>query len=194
MQHKENMMSTNYFQQKNVNPIFNSFEKPIKELLELQVRTAQDYSYMTPVELLSVRKPEEIIEKNMTMFINNSHKTLDYIHNMFNIMEKHWLNTAQHITINTKNTLTDAMDITKRSARSVDTHLKDNTKQAKASIRKSVEKSGVKEATKKTTKVTKKETSGMAKKPDSVSTSKTSDKGKQKSSSQEHIKPAVIKV
>jgi len=80
----------------------NSIERPIHELMDLNVKTIQSFTYMTPVEILSVRKPEEILEKNMDILVDNGHKALDYMESMFNIMEKHWLTLSNSVAQNSK--------------------------------------------------------------------------------------------
>lgn len=87
MQHKEIVVLHNYFQTKNINPFSDTLEKPVKELMDLNMRTLQNFSYMTPTELLKMRRPEEMME----VFIENSHTAMSYMQHMFDIMEKHLL-------------------------------------------------------------------------------------------------------
>lgn len=151
MQHKEIVMSHNYFQQRDLNPLMNSLERPVKELMELNVKTLQSFSYLTPVELLKVRKPEEVMEKNIEVLIGNSHKALDYMQNMFDIMEKHWLGISDSVIKNTKEMVsqgqkntqavaTKAKTAVKRAASTTSSLLKEkskkNVKQAQSSARK----------------------------------------------------------
>lgn len=91
MQHKEIAMLHNYFQQKNLNPLADSFEKPVIELMELNMKTLQNFSYLMPNEILNIRRPEEAMEKNLELFIENSQTALTYMQDMFDIMEKHML-------------------------------------------------------------------------------------------------------
>lgn len=83
-------MFQQFFQQQ-TNRLSDSFEKPVKELMDLNAKTLQSLAYMTPKELLTMRKPEDIMERNMQMMIANGQIALAYVHNMFGIMEKHWL-------------------------------------------------------------------------------------------------------
>ena len=101
MQHKENAV-LQYFQQKNNSPFSNSLETPVKELMDLNMRALQSFSYLNPTELLSMRRPEEMVEKNLEVLIENSHTALAYMQNMFNIMEKHWLNNFETSLKSTK--------------------------------------------------------------------------------------------
>ena len=84
-----------YFQQKNDSLFSNSLETPVKELMDLNIRALQSFSYLNPTELLTMRRPEEMVEKNLEVLIENSHTALAYMQNMFNIMEKHWLNNLE---------------------------------------------------------------------------------------------------
>lgn len=114
VQQKENAMIKNqYFQAKDLNPLMGSLEKPFKELMELNVKTLQGMSYLTPMELMKVKKPEEILEKNVDVIIENGHKTLDYMQNMFSLLEKNWLQLSDSIGKNTK----EMMDKTEHIAR-----------------------------------------------------------------------------
>lgn len=161
-------MQNQHFQNKNLNPLLNSLEKPVKELMELNVKMFQGLSYLTPAELLKAKKPEEIMEKNVEIFILNSHKLLDYSHDMFGIMEKHWLNMSSSINQNTKEmmnqgqkvareNMTDALETGKRAATTVTSGLKKaarkNVKQAKSAARKSTEALSAKKETSGTKKV-----------------------------------------
>ena len=86
-------MHSQSFQQKFSNPV----EKQMKNLLELQIKTIQGFKYINPSEWMSLKKPEEFFEKHMDMFIQNSHKTLDFMEDVFSIMECNWKNMAQDI-------------------------------------------------------------------------------------------------
>lgn len=84
------MQNSNYSQGKE----FNSFQQSLKKLMELNLKTLGTLTYCHPKELLNVQKPEQFLEKNLEVLIENSHKTLDYLHDVFYIMESHWLNVA----------------------------------------------------------------------------------------------------
>lgn len=88
----ESVMKEQFFQPKDLNTLVRSIEKPIQDLLELNLKTLKSVSYVTPVELFNVLKPEEILEKNMNVFIQNSQRAMSYMLNVFQIMEHHWIN------------------------------------------------------------------------------------------------------
>ncbi len=76
-------MKNQIFLQNFLNPM----EKPINALMELNLKTLRNFSYFTPVELLSVKKPEEVLQKGMNAFIKNTQTSFDFFQNMFNVME-----------------------------------------------------------------------------------------------------------
>lgn len=108
-------MQTQYFEAKNVN----LFEKPLKEIVELNVKTFQKFSYVTPTELFKAGKPEEFLHKNIEMIIENSHKTLDYMQNMFSIVEKHLLKTSDEIIDQTQNIARETKKVARRNVNKV---------------------------------------------------------------------------
>ncbi|WBV66081.1 hypothetical protein PGH44_00250 [Legionella pneumophila] len=56
-------MKEQFFQTKDLNTLLRSVEKPIQDLLELNFKTLKTVSYVTPIELFNVLKPEEVLEK-----------------------------------------------------------------------------------------------------------------------------------
>lgn len=59
----ESVMKEQLFQTKDLNTLLQSVEKPIQDLLDLNFKTLKTVSYVTPIELFNVLKPEEILEK-----------------------------------------------------------------------------------------------------------------------------------
>ncbi|HAT7073551.1 TPA: hypothetical protein JAN90_12435 [Legionella pneumophila] len=100
MQHMESVMKEQFFQTKDLNILLRSVEKPIQDLLDLNFKTLKTVSYVTPIELLNVLKPEEVLEKNMNVFIQNSQKAMSYMLNVFQIMEHHWINIYDQMAEN----------------------------------------------------------------------------------------------
>lgn len=138
-------MRNHTFQQITFNPSI----KPLNELMTLNIKTLQSLSYLTPEELLNTRKPEELFEKNMNIFINNARKTLDYMQDMFSIVEKNWMNLSQdmvkktqhgmdEIESVTRSKLNEAMNTGERATRimtsNVNTMTKKTVKQAKKNL------------------------------------------------------------
>jgi|GEM_PF-1336651 len=63
-------------------------QKPLQEMIELNLKTMRNISYIKPEELVGIRKPEELFEKHVALAIENGHKTLDYLQKIFEITEK----------------------------------------------------------------------------------------------------------
>lgn len=93
-------MKEQFFQPKDLNNLLRSVEKPIQDLLDLNLKTLKSVSYVTPIELFNVLKPEEILEKNMNVFIQNSQRAMSYMFNVFQIMEHHWINIYDQMAEN----------------------------------------------------------------------------------------------
>lgn len=50
---------------------------------------------MKPDELAQVKKPEEMLEKQINLAVENGHKALDYMQKSFQIIEKAMLSLVQ---------------------------------------------------------------------------------------------------
>lgn len=50
---------------------------------------------MKPDELAQVKKPEEMLEKQINLAVENGHKALDYMQKSFQIIEKAMLSFVQ---------------------------------------------------------------------------------------------------
>lgn len=71
--------------------IANQMQKPLKEFMELSARTLQKMDYLKPEELQHIHKPEELIDKQVNIFIKNCHVALDYMQQSFEILESNLL-------------------------------------------------------------------------------------------------------
>ncbi len=134
-------MTHQYFSHKHSNP----FEKQIQELIELNMKTLQNFSYLNPTDLLTTLKPEAVLEKQMNVFIQNSRKTMDYMRDMFNLMEKNWLNLSDKVTQNTKELMSQAQTAAQHSIKEAMSEGQRIAKKATATT-KSVVKKSVKKA------------------------------------------------
>lgn len=133
---------------------FHSIEKPMHEFMDLNIKTFQSLLHFTPKELFSMNKPEELLKKNMDLFILNSHKGLEYLEQMFYFVEKNMMATADLVEKNTKKALSQAqmtalskmkqaVDVEKQAVKrsassSLKKTIKPNLKQAQKSIQKSM--------------------------------------------------------
>ncbi|WP_298625153.1 hypothetical protein [uncultured Legionella sp.] len=118
-------MQTQYFKNLNANPLI----KPLNELMELNIKTIQKLTLSaTPVELLNMSKPEELLHKNMNAFIKNSHTVLDYVQEVFYIFEHNLLD-------NTNRALEQTKAVVNPMTHAASTAAADITKTSKAAIR-----------------------------------------------------------
>ncbi|MDX1838616.1 hypothetical protein [Legionella taurinensis] len=76
---------------------FAHFQRPFIELTELQMRTLNDFSYLKPEEISRIRQPRELFEKNMECFIENAHKSLDFMQEAFRIVEKNMMSLSSNV-------------------------------------------------------------------------------------------------
>lgn len=63
-------------------------QEPFKAIAELNVKTLQGLTYLKPEDLAHVKKPEEMLEKQINLAVENGHKALDYLQQSFQIIEK----------------------------------------------------------------------------------------------------------
>lgn len=70
-------------------------QEPFQAIAELNVKTLQGLSYLKPEELAHVKKPEEMLEKQINLAVENGHKALDYMQKSFQILEKSMLALVQ---------------------------------------------------------------------------------------------------
>ena len=135
-------MPNQYTQNQNMNAL----EKPFRQLLDLNMKTIQNFRYIRPNELLSSNKPERLLEKNMEIMIENGHKALDYMQDMFDIMERQWLGMSHQLmkqsqeTMNqtqraTQSNINEVRKASTRVANSVTGHSKEKSKQRTKSSR-----------------------------------------------------------
>lgn len=96
----------------NVNPL--NLSNPMQQIMELNQKTLKKFSYIEPQELTQIRDPKALLEKNMEVFIDNGHKSLDYMYELFNILENSWINISNEAGKKTK----DLMQHTQSAANS----------------------------------------------------------------------------
>ena len=70
-------------------------QEPFKAIAELNVKTLQGLTFLKPDELAHVKKPEELLEKQINLAVENGHKALDYLQQSFQILEKAMLGIVQ---------------------------------------------------------------------------------------------------
>lgn len=72
-------------------------QAPFQAIAELNVRTLQGLTYLKPDEIAQLKKPEELVEKQIHVAVENGHKTLDYMQKSFEIFEKAMLSFVQDV-------------------------------------------------------------------------------------------------
>jgi len=70
-------------------------QEPFQAIAELNVKTLQSLNYLKPEEFTNIKKPEELLEKQIALAVSNGHKALDYMQQSFQIIEKALLSLAQ---------------------------------------------------------------------------------------------------
>ena len=79
------------------NKTFNHIQEPVQEIAELNIKTLKKFSYLKPEELTRLQKPEDVIAKNIDIFIKNGRETLNYMQRAFNICEKHFISLSDDV-------------------------------------------------------------------------------------------------
>ncbi|MBN9231647.1 MAG: hypothetical protein BGO90_01745 [Legionella sp. 40-6] len=79
-------MNQNHFEK--WSEVAKRLQEPFQAIAELNVKTLQNIHYIKPEELASIKKPEELLEKQINLAVENGHKALDYMQKSFQIFEK----------------------------------------------------------------------------------------------------------
>lgn len=72
-------------------------QEPFQEIAELNIKTLQGLTYIKPEELAHVKKPEDVLEKQIKLAVENGHKALDYMQKSFAILEKAMFNLVREV-------------------------------------------------------------------------------------------------
>ncbi len=78
-----------------ISDIFKKAQEPFQAIAELNIKTLQGLAFVKPEELTSVKKPEDLLEKQIELAVANGHKALEYMEKSFQIVEKAMLSFAQ---------------------------------------------------------------------------------------------------
>ncbi|RUR08674.1 phasin family protein [Legionella sp. km772] len=62
-------------------------QEPFQAIAELNIKTIQSLNYLKPEELAQIKNPEELVEKQVNLVVENGHKALDYMQKSFKILE-----------------------------------------------------------------------------------------------------------
>ncbi|MDI9819320.1 MULTISPECIES: phasin family protein [unclassified Legionella] len=77
--------------------VVEQLQKPIQEIIELNVKTFQQLTYLKPEDLSHLKKPEDFLEKIVHILIENSHQSLNYMQQAFSVFENHLLDFSKDI-------------------------------------------------------------------------------------------------
>lgn len=75
-------------------------QEPFQEIAKLNLQAMQSFNFLKPEDLSAMHKPEELVEKNLQLVVENGHKALAYMQESFNIFEKTMLSVMQEIDKN----------------------------------------------------------------------------------------------
>lgn len=89
------MMGQDYM--RNWTSLMNQMQRPLQEIMELNAKTLQNLNYMKPEDLSKIRKPEDLMEKNLAIFVENGHKALDYWQKTFSIIENSLVSFSKEV-------------------------------------------------------------------------------------------------
>lgn len=78
------------------NPFANSFEKSFNALMQLNMNTVQRMFSTNQEALMTVRRPEDLIETTVGLMVEQGQKNMEYVQNFFQICESHML----HVSLN----------------------------------------------------------------------------------------------
>jgi len=73
---------------KQFNDTAHKMQELSKAMLELGLRSMQRFNYLKPEDFTSVKKPEDFLENQMNLALNNSYNLLDYMGKSFELYEK----------------------------------------------------------------------------------------------------------
>ncbi|MFC3907669.1 hypothetical protein ACFORL_01065 [Legionella dresdenensis] len=118
-------------------------QKPIQAMTELQLKTLQNISYVKPDELSQLKKPELLLEKQVTVLIENGHKALDFVQKSFEILENSMMVFGSDIKSNVreassmmKSTMQTAERASKPVVRAAASNTAKTVKKAKSTVAK----------------------------------------------------------
>lgn len=77
-------------------------QEPFQALAELNIKTLQGLTYLRPDELTSIKKPDELIEKQLSLALENGRKALEFMQKSYAIIEKAMLACAKDVKIKTE--------------------------------------------------------------------------------------------
>jgi hypothetical protein len=86
-------MNQEYFDR--ISEMVKKAQEPLQAMAELNVKTLQGFAFAKPEEFTKLKKPEEILEKQIELAVANGHKALDYMQKSFQIIERAMLSFVE---------------------------------------------------------------------------------------------------
>lgn len=77
-------------------------QAPLQAMAELNVKTLQGFTFLKPEELATIKKPEELLEKQINITVKNGHIALDYMRDSFQLLEDSMLSLVKEVRNNTQ--------------------------------------------------------------------------------------------
>ncbi|KTC87493.1 MULTISPECIES: hypothetical protein [Legionella] len=112
---------------KNMKDSLHRMQGPVPELMELNMKTIKNLSFIKPEEWSSLRNPQDLFDKSLKMLVHNGHKMLEYFQEATEILEKNWLSNSDQAMKSIKQGMDqskEAMSKTMRSANHAASKLK----------------------------------------------------------------------
>ncbi len=88
-------MNQEYFEK--ISDIVKKAQEPLQAITELNVKTLQSYAYIKPEEFSKITKPEDLLEKQLGLALDNGRIALEYIQKSFHIIEKLLLTCSKEV-------------------------------------------------------------------------------------------------
>ena len=80
-------------------------QKPFQAMMELNIRALKDFRYFKIEELSQIRQPADLMGKQVSLAMENSHKMLNYMQESFHIMEHALLELSNELRDNSAKTM-----------------------------------------------------------------------------------------
>ncbi|WP_133134038.1 hypothetical protein [Legionella rubrilucens] len=183
-------MHTEHFEQ--LKTTLNNLQKPVQELAALHARTLQNLSYIKPEEFSRMQNPEEIWDRNIKLFIQNSHKALDFMQQAFTIFERHWLLMSDNIKTTTSEALQNGQAIARTLSSGIKSTGNGTSRPKTTAARRSTQSTSASRTTSSTSKTASGKTASASRTTSGVSKS-TSAKKSASSASRRSVKKVASK-
>jgi hypothetical protein len=90
---------------KNWATVAGEMQKPFRAILNLNVKMLQDLRFLRLDDFSTLHQPGELLDKQVHLAMENSHRVLDYMQESFHIMEQAFSTFSQELEESTKKTI-----------------------------------------------------------------------------------------